>query len=343
MVGKLFKSGRIKAIALAAMSLGVGAVIFFIVIGYSEVNSIIAPFKKFSLLYFLLFFITSFSLSLLSILRWQLIARKMGYRVPFWKLFMYRNMGFVIGYLTPTARMGGDPLRAMFLTKEHNVPGTIAYSSVMLDRFLDLSIGALVVTTSLLVSIFVFDLPPGTRMFFILLSFFVALMFSLCYYRLIKRHGFLSSLISMLGLARSSVFRKIYIKAGEVERIASNFFYYANRKHMIPLVVISVLLWLLFIAEFKFALMAVGYNATILQVFLVIVFTGVITMLPVPASLGVLEAGQASAFTIMKAGPSLGIALALIIRARDMIWVFFGLILLSRKGLSMAAFFNNKK
>ncbi len=342
MVSQLFKFVKIRGFALTALSSVIGAIIFFVVIGYSGVEDILAPFKKFSPLYFILFFVTSLLLILLSIWRWQLITKKMGYKVPFRSLFAYRNMGFVIGYLTPTARMGGDPLRAMLLTKEHNVPTTTAYSSVILDRVFDTSVGALVVTVSLLVSIFVFEIPAATKMIFLIISLLAAAFLIICYYRLIKREGFLSSVIRLLKLTKFRFFRKLNIKICEVERLASNFFYYTNKRYITLFVVISFLLWVFFIAEFKFALMTVGYNPGLLQVFLIIVFTGIISAIPVPASLGVLEAGEASALTILKAGSSLGVALALIIRARDLIWTFVGITLLSRKGLSMTAPFNHK-
>lgn len=342
MVSQLLKSAKLRNFALIIFSLIAGAIIFFLVVGHSGVEDIVAPFKHFSPLYFILFFTTSLILILFSVWRWQIITRKMGYNVPFRSLFAYRNMGFVIGYLTPTARMGGDPLRAMLLTKEHHMPTTTAYSSVILDRFLDTSVGAAVVTVSLLVSVFVFDIPAITKLFFLLISFLAAAFLMIFYYRLVKRKGFLSSLIILLKLTRFTFFRKLNIKVSEVERLASNFFYHTNKKYIGFVVIISALLWVFFIAEFKFALMTVGYNPSILQIFLIIVFTGIISAIPVPASLGVLEAGQASALTILKAGPSLGVALALIIRSRDLIWTFVGITLLSRKGLGMTSIFNHK-
>jgi len=56
-------------------------------------------------------------------------------------------------------------------------------------------------------------------------------------------------------------------------------------------------------------------------------------IIPVPAALGALEAGQASLFSLVGLGAGVGVVLSLLIRVRDIMWTFIGLSYLSLHGL----------
>ena len=56
-----------------------------------------------------------------------------GARVPFWRLLTIRTAGEVVNMTTPTAYMGGEPLKA-YLLKKYNVPIAEGAASVVIAK-----------------------------------------------------------------------------------------------------------------------------------------------------------------------------------------------------------------
>ena len=77
--------------------------------------------------------------------------------------------------------------------------------------------------------------------------------------------------------------------------------------------------------EYKLALLLLGYNASFAAIFIFFSFVGLAYIIPVPAALGALEFGQSSASAMLGISKGVGLALSIVIRGRDMIWVFLGL------------------
>jgi uncharacterized membrane protein YbhN (UPF0104 family) len=77
-----------------------------------------------------------------------------------------------------------------------------------------------------------------------------------------------------------------------------------------------------------------GIHATAGQIFLIVSFVGFAYMLPMPMALGTLEAGQASAFTIINASAAIGVATALVIRAKDIVYSIIGLSVMGYYGIT---------
>jgi hypothetical protein len=79
--------------------------------------------------------------------------------------------------------------------------------------------------------------------------------------------------------------------------------------------------------EYKILLLMLGINASIGVVFMVFSVVGIAFLVPVPMGLGSLEALQAGLFSVLGIGSASGIGLAMITRARDLLWVLTGVIL----------------
>jgi hypothetical protein len=97
--------------------------------------------------------------------------------------------------------------------------------------------------------------------------------------------------------------------------------------------------------EYKLALLLLGYDASFAAIFIVFSFVALAYIIPVPAALGALEFGQSSASAILRVSSGIGLALSIVIRGRDMIWVFLGLSYLALHKIKFReiVFNNNKK
>jgi uncharacterized membrane protein YbhN (UPF0104 family) len=87
--------------------------------------------------------------------------------------------------------------------------------------------------------------------------------------------------------------------------------------------------------EYKLATTLLGLNLGFVPLFFIITFIGVAVLFPIPMAVGVLEAGQVSAFGIIGIAGSGGVALAFIVRIKDFIWGVVGLILLAIFGFDV--------
>jgi uncharacterized protein (TIRG00374 family) len=64
---------------------------------------------------------------------WKVTLGDSAQAVPFWRLLMIRTAGEVVNMTTPTAYVGGEPLKA-YLLKKHNVPMVEGLASVVVAK-----------------------------------------------------------------------------------------------------------------------------------------------------------------------------------------------------------------
>jgi uncharacterized protein (TIRG00374 family) len=64
---------------------------------------------------------------------WRLILSSAADTIPFWKLFAIRTAGEVVNMTTPTAYVGGEPLKA-YLLKRHHIPMVEGLASVVIAK-----------------------------------------------------------------------------------------------------------------------------------------------------------------------------------------------------------------
>ncbi|MGZ8386351.1 MAG: flippase-like domain-containing protein, partial [Nitrospira sp.] len=64
---------------------------------------------------------------------WKLVLGAFAQVIPFWRLLTIRTAGEVVNMTTPTAYMGGEPLKA-YLLKQYNVPMAEGAASVVIAK-----------------------------------------------------------------------------------------------------------------------------------------------------------------------------------------------------------------
>src|SRR5262249_29799851 len=74
-------------------------------------------------------------------LRWRLVLRGLAVRLGLASLIAYRAIGQSISSLVPSAKLGGDPVRVLLVTKR-KVPAAAAIASVLVDRTLEMGANA---------------------------------------------------------------------------------------------------------------------------------------------------------------------------------------------------------
>lgn len=260
--------------------------------------------------------------------RWWWIFRAQGYRIPYLTLSAYRLAAFSVAYFTPGPQFGGEPWQVFLPQQRHGVPGTVALSSLALDKLLDLManftflvLGVIVVLNGGLIG--------GGRGTVLVISSALLLAMPLGYLIWLWRGG-----TPLTGWFTRLVAR--YPRVGwlgtavRVTREAEGQVGTFGRRYpraFVLAVIFSGLVWVGLTSEFWLALHFLGVSLTLPQVISIITAARVASLFPTPGALGTLEASQVLVMQALGLNPAMGVGLSLIIRARDLAFGGLGLFL----------------
>jgi len=245
---------------------------------------------------------------------------------------MHRMSGFALSYLTPSAQTGGEPLRIMLLTND-NVPSNTATSSAVIDKALEFAALFLFIGIGILIAILDGSIPPGMRIFALVLLVIMFAAIFWFYFASMKNIGFFSSILRFLRLNRLSRIKTFMVKVNDVEEEMASF-YKHHLRTFFGLVMISLVTTSFLLLEHYLVARFMGVRLTFLQTFLVSTIPYIAYMVPIPGGLGLLEGGTAAIFIAL--GVTINaFVLVFIIRLRDLIFVFVGLIHASKQGFAM--------
>ncbi len=315
------------------VSLAIGLGLLYLIIGYSDINGIVATFSRLSLWWIGLFLFISFLIDLTLALRWYIILRFQGYKLPFFTIMGYRIMGSSVSYITPGARVGGEAVRALML-KRQGIPSAEGFSSVILDKSLELTTYIFFGAIGMLMVLLTFNVPKITYGL-MLAAFLITVYLVFKFFSKLKyEQKIFRRLAEIFHLSRLRFVKKMFKSFDDIENSMSSFMQHSMKGFMIA-ILMSGILWILMFGEYWVVLRMLGYNATIVETFLIGVFIGISFLIPVPAALGVQEGGQVSLFKLLGKSGSAGMVFSLIIRGRDILRTFIGLWLLSHFGVSL--------
>lgn len=257
--------------------------------------------------------------------KWRVVLDAYGISLPFYTLFAYRLIGFAVQYVTPAAHVGGEPVRALLLDKQ-GIPLKVGFATAIVDRSIELLFNVVFFFIGALIIVNTAAFPLRERLLAVVLSLILVSAASILVANIIGKRRVLVPLCERLGMARFRKWRSWRHAVNEMELLIEHF--YANRRrHFNAAVVVNILLWVLMYFEYKFALFILGYNADLLSIFVFLTGVGIAYSIPVPAALGVLELGQITAATLLGVSPAIALALALVVRSRDILWAITGIVL----------------
>jgi glycosyltransferase 2 family protein len=254
-------------------------------------------------------------------LRWWLLLRSLGWKIPLLSLLIYRLAGFGVNYFTPGPQFGGEPLQVHLLNRLNSVSLEDAITSVFFDRLVDglanftfLFTGCLIVISSgLLAGV----LPDG--IWLLALSFLLFPAGHLFALRLSRQP--LTWLVNHLRWAPAQRVRGLVSRAeAQVARLIRETPFLLAAVSGISLVV-----WAGTLLEFWLCLHFLGIQASLTETISALTVARFAFLVPVPAGLGALETSQLIAAQMLGWGAAAGIAVSLVIRTRDSFFALLGL------------------
>jgi len=306
-------------------SITLGVIILVIVMLKYPFKDVFSTFSNITPSLVIAYLMISFIIMSLFAIRWNFVMRTLGYIIPLRESFSFRVIDYGISYITPSGKAGGEPIRAALLTRK-GIPFKEGLSNVTTDKTIELSVSVIFFVFGLLTLAIGHPLPIGLRILMIIFSLFLLFTIWKFYSRIMKGKPVFAALYRFLRLHKIKSLAKYQQAVVDFEKPIIKFY---NEKRQAFYIALGLSLLSIFCSmiEYKILLLMLGINASIGVVFMVFSVVGIAFLVPVPMGLGSLEALQAGLFSVLGIGSASGIGLALITRARDLLWVLTGVIL----------------
>lgn len=264
--------------------------------------------------------------------RWWLLLRGQGYAIPFLPLLSYRLAAFAVSYITPGPHFGGEPLQVLLVERNHGVPRPNAIAAMTLDKLLEVIVSFTFLTVGVLAVVRWRLLPEANGMqAAVLLGGIACLPVG---YLLATSSGRypLSTIVYQvvrLPFTRRHPSWEMRLKqAVTTLRTAEHqagCVYHDAPGMLLLAILVSLLGWLLLLAEYWLMVSFLGIRLTVPQLVTAITAAHVANLLLLPAGLGALETSQVVAFRLLGLDPAVGLSAGLLIRGRDLFLAAMGL------------------
>jgi len=266
-------------------------------------------------------------------LNWKIVFERYGRRASFFHLFGARMAGHAFSYLTPSALLGGEAIRAMSVRDEDRGK---CFASVVVDKTIEFLTIIGFVVIGLAVALTKIPIPLPGKIFLIVTILGAALLVLLLFFK--QRRGFFLWLINCLKKVkiRFALIEKNREKLQRVDTYISAF--YSKHKAAFSLVVfLYALSYLFWTYEIHMTLVFMGAdNVTFLESFLIVSLGTIAFFIPAaPASLGTYEIIYVGLFALFGLKTDAGMTLTLVRRIISLFYAGIGLLVMMKRQVRM--------
>ena len=260
---------------------------------------------------------------------WSLTLGQWSGRVGFVRLFMVRMAGEAINVTTPTAMLGGEPMKAYLLTR-YQVPMVEGLASVVTAKTIMVVAQILFMLSGLGVTLWL----VGGGEYNVLVAFLTLglLGFGVFLFLMLQRYGIGKGLLTVAGACgiRSRRLETWRPQLLELDRTIRTFYRERRRTFLLALGVYFVA-WVTELFEVYAILYFLGADAGWLSSFAIaaiaVLIKGGVSF--VPGGLGAQEGGYLFLLMALGYDEVTGITFALIRRLREILWILIGLVFLA--------------
>jgi len=177
-----------KKSSLAIISLFLGALLLVLVfrqVNWVEIKTALFLFPKSALI--LVFMINFLAIFIVGSYRWQIILKSQKCSISFWKLMRAKMAGFTMSYVTPTALIAGEPVRAYMIKEESQCGWERSSASVIVDQMIYILCLLCVIIIGFVFLADRFALPKDVLIGFVGVFFLAAFTFYVFYQKTFKR------------------------------------------------------------------------------------------------------------------------------------------------------------
>lgn len=263
--------------------------------------------------------------------RWRCLCRAAGVKIRFSHLFLLRQAGQLISFITPGPQFGGEPFQIYWLWKKFSIPGALAILSIALDRFFELWINFAI----LLLGLVILMLTPALGLTdWSVPAMALALMFLLLTasaWLLISQQEKISGGIKKLAGRWQHNPRLAHIDSHWDDlgaRLRS--LIRAKKPALILALLLSLLGWAGMLVEVWLLLSFFAIESNFTTLVLLMVAMRLAFLLPLPGGIGTLEVAIFWAFSALGLPLTAAAAVIAMMRLRDIVVLLVGLFSLGR-------------
>ena len=267
---------------------------------------------------------------LLRTMNWRLVFIKLESELPFWHLFWTRLAGHAVGYLTPSAKIGGEAVRVLMVDM---VDKKKVLASVTVDKTIEFLSTILLVVIGVVLAITKIAMPDTQKIVFVLLVILVCSLSLFVFNK--QRKSFFIWLIDSLKRVKIK-FKFLEARRDKIKETDAHIaeFYSCHKKtffYVFALYVFFVLFWTF---EIYLTFLFIGAeHVTYLDCFLIVTLGTFSFIIPaIPAAIGIYEMTYISLVTLMGIGIEFGMAMILMRRVLGLFLAGVGLIPILKKG-----------
>lgn len=267
--------------------------------------------------------------------RWRMLLATLEPAPSLWVLTLHRAAGQSLGALIPSARIGGDPLRAWLSTRS-GVTSASAITSVAVDRVLE--IGAAAPFSVIFAGILVQQGVPELQNALVTVSLgaiALGLGVAVTTPRLRSGRGLVTAFVRTTRLDRFQLVQQHMDVIEDAEEAATRLV--ASRRLILSAFLVGLATNLVVLFEFWLLLAAFGLPSNGVAIVAAIFGTAVAHQLPVPGGVGVLEGGLMWLFSMLGYPPEVGLAVGLSVRLRELVWALPGVVWLIARRVRVTA------
>lgn len=323
----------VKKLKILFFGIGISLFIFLVYkIGVTEIyDNLLSMGYKFPLI-----FIPFFLICFFDTVGWKYSFSSWFDGIKLRNLYPVRWAGESINILTPTAYVGGEPIKA-YILKRYNVPFHDGLASVIVGK-----------TVMTMAQIFFLILGIGATAFYIssdnylILSALIVLVISIplvWFFYLWQKRGLFSSIYNLLQKLKIRI-NYILKNKDKIELLDEKIrhFYKKKKENFFLSFFYYFLGWSAGLFEVYTILYLMGYNIGFSKA---LIIESMVQLLKscsffIPGSLGVVEGGGLLIFTSLGFDAQTGLSYGIFRRSRELIWAGAGLLILMSYGVKKA-------
>lgn len=266
---------------------------------------------------------------------WKVVLGRAAQRVPFWRLLMIRTAGEVVNMTTPTAYLGGEPLKA-YLLKKYDVPIAEGAASVVIAKTTMTIAEVFYILSGIALAFWILGVGSSAGQTITAALVSVGLLVcSIAGFVFIQQRGLFASILSLvkkLGLRiRSLEKQEVHLRS--IDQTIQNF-YSHHQKAFYASLGVYFLGWMAESLEVFGIIYLLGGSVGLLSALSIGALAVFIKggSFFIPGSLGAQDAGNLLLLQAFGYSDLTGITFALVRRFRELVWIAVGLLCLAIVG-----------
>ena len=283
----------------------------------------------------LVILLPSLLMYVLEALGWRITLGRHASSVAFWRLFVIRTAGEVVNMTTPTAYVGGEPLKA-YLLKRRGVPMVDGLASVVIAKTTMTIAEVLFILLGIAIAFGVLGASGSSHMPVLAATLSVGvLLVGTAAFVAIQRRGLFTSLLAALRRCRIRI-RFLEDREDKLQALDRTIldFYTRDQRAFFLSTGTFFFGWLAEALEVYAILYYLGPPADLLTAFAIGALSAFIKggTFFIPGSLGAQDGGNLLLLVAFGYTELTGITFALVRRLRELVWIGIGLLCLAALG-----------